>query len=77
MKVNSFNVAFTSGSVIVLLWSVFFRFGEGTSERFEYCVGILDEVRLQENPGKNNLSQLHVHFNRISESDSEIEIFMH
>ena len=75
MKVNSFNVAFTSGSVIVLLWSVFFRFGEGTSERFEYCVEILDEVRLQENPGKNNLSQLR--FNRISESDSKIEIFIH
>ena len=75
MKVNSFNVAFTSGSVIVLLWSVFFRFGEGTSERFGCCVEILDEVRLQENPGKNNLSQSH--FNRISESDSEIEIFMH
>ena len=75
MKVNSFNVAFTSGSVVVFLWSVFFRFGEGTSERFEYCVGILDEVRLQENPGKNNLSQLHFH--RISESDSAIEIFMY
>ena len=54
MKVNSLNATFMSGSVIVLLLSVFFRLGEEISERFEYCMETLDEVRLEENSGENN-----------------------
>ena len=53
MKVNSFKATFMSGSVIVLLLSIFFRFGEEASERFEYCAEIFDEVRLEENSGEN------------------------